>query len=151
MNNKHVVSFVVAVTAAAVVAATQFTNLAYASVSSYTASAFAQYCAQNPTICTKANESTVSCPTAGQVIQTIYVHGGEGQTVYELPDANWTSVLSNNGGTVTVTQAGQHQLSWVGVVCAAVTTSPTVTPTPTPDPGDPEATPSATPTVTPTP
>ena len=132
----------------------------FASVSSYTASGFSQYCSNHPTTCKKKNagedhkrQLRVSCPLDGQVIDAVYVHGGDGQVVYQLPDVRWGATYSNGGRTVTVTKLGQHDISWVGVVCsvhATPTPTPTPTPTATPTP-TPTVTPSPTPTVTPSP
>lgn len=138
---------------------------ANASVSSYTASGFSQFCASNSTTCNKVNFNNVttgivSCPSSNQVIDQVYVHAGEGQTVYELPDSGFSVVYSNNNNTATVSLADSvHALSWLGVVCSAGSTvtptnTPTVTPTgtltPTPT-DDPTITPTDTPTATPTP
>lgn len=129
-----------------------------ASESSYTASAFSQFCSQNSTTCTKINFSgdtgTVSCPNPGQEIVKVYVHAGDGQKVYELPDEHFTYSYSNNN-TVTVTKVPtMHNISWIGVVCATanVSVTPTVTPSVTPSVTPtvtPSVTPQATPTVTP--
>src|SRR5258708_1427172 len=94
-----------------------FSKNIFSSVANYTGSGFAQFCAENSTICTKEDSNTASCPTEGQVIEEVYVHAGDGQTVYLLPDAKWSTVFSNNNNTVTVSPVGkQHDISWVGVV-----------------------------------
>ncbi len=120
-------------------------NTIQASVSAYTASEFSQYCEANPSTCSKTNFSnvkigSVSCPSPSQVIDVVYVHAGDGQTVYQLPDSGFIAAFSNNNSTVEVTaNPHPHDLSWVAVTCI-----PGSTPTPT-------STPTATPTTTPTP
>lgn len=137
-----------------------------ATISSYTASAFSQFCSQNSSICNKVNFSgstsvrSVSCPSQNQVVQNVYVHAGDGQTVYQLPHAGFTYVINGNSVTVTKT-THPHNFSWIGVVCGdAPTPTPTVVPTATPTPTsaptptptlEPTVTPSPTPEVTPTP
>lgn len=136
-----------------------FASNIFAGLSSFTASGFAQYCADNPSICNKQDfsgtEGTISCPNENHVIQTIYVHAGDGQNVYELPDGGFSFVFTDGGATATVTVTTHpHNLSWLGVVCGREVNSPTPTPTessePTPTPSDdPESTPTPTPTATP--
>ncbi len=129
-------------------------NVALAAISGYSASGFSQFCAANPEICTKANLSgrtgTVSCPNESQTIQTVYVHAGDAQTVYELPEEGFDYTIDGSSVTVNVT-THQNNLSWIGVVCSgdpAATPTPTgaiiledPTPTPTTDPGEPTPTP----------
>lgn len=125
-----------------------------ASVSGYTASEFSQYCEANPSTCTKTNFSdvkvgSVSCPSPSQVIDVVYVHAGDGTTVYQLPDSGFIGVFSNSNNTVEVTaNPHPHDLSWIGVTCVPGS-SPSSTPTPTPT-SAPTATPTFTPTNTPT-
>lgn len=125
------------------------TKFALASQSSYTASGFSQFCAANPTTCNKqdftnARVGSVSCPLSNQTIQTVLVHAGSGQTVWELPDSQFTHFFLNNNNTVTViANPGTHDISWIGVIC----TNP-ISPTPS---SSPQVTPSATPPITPTP
>jgi hypothetical protein len=126
------VSFIIAISLAAIMPSI------FASVSSYTASKFSQYCEANQTICKKAElnskQGDVSCPSSEQVINSVYVHAGEGQTVYELPDDKFSYSYSNNQNTVTVTSSDKD-LSWIAVVCEDVQLTPTPTteqPTPTP-------------------
>lgn len=129
-----------------------------ASTSVYTASNFSQFCASNPSTCSKnenpsARSGSVSCPSNTQVISKVYVHAGSGQTVIELPDSGFGYSYSNNQNTVTVTaNSGSHDLSWIAVVCGNVNSTPTPSPTPfvTPSP-TPVVTPSPTPAVTPSP
>lgn len=110
-----------------------------ASVSNHTVSQFNQYCSQNSTICNKVNFSrvfvgSISCPSQNQQISKVYVHAGDGQTLYELPDPGFQTVFSNNNNTVQVTaDPHPHELSFIGVVCNNSST-PTPTPTATPDP-----------------
>jgi hypothetical protein len=136
----------------------------FASVSNYSASDFSQFCSQNTATCSKneqpgENSASVSCPE-GKVIDKVYVHAGDAQTVYELPDAGFDVVFSNNNNTATVTRTTHpHALSWIAVTCTTgttpsvtVTTTPSVTVTPTVT-TTPTITivPTTTPTVTPTP
>lgn len=128
-------------------------NVIQASISGYTAAEFAQYCEANPSTCTKTNFSntkvgSVSCPSPSQVIDVVYVHAGDGQTVYQLPDPGFTTVFSNNNNTVEVTaNPHPHDLSWISVTCVpGISPTPTSTPTPTPI-NTPTNTPTPTPTV----
>lgn len=106
-----------------------------ASISTFTASSFARYCAEYSLICKKVDAPSASCPISGQTIETVYVHAGDGQTVYQLPDDHWTANFSNNNNSVTVSPVGEeHGISWVGVVCSVKpepTTPPTLPPFPT--------------------
>lgn len=144
----------------------------FASVSSYSAADFSQYCAQNSSSCNKnenpSNRSgNVSCPNSNQIISSIYVHAGNGQTVWQLPDSQFLYSYSNNDNTVTVNALqGTADLSWIAVICnnpsptptesekptptATPTTTPTTTPTATPT-ATPRCSPTPTPTMTPTP
>ncbi|MBI3342055.1 fibronectin type III domain-containing protein [Candidatus Curtissbacteria bacterium] len=112
----------------------------FASISSYSASDFSQFCSQNSTTC-KKNENpgdrsgSVSCPSVNQTILNVYVHAGGGQTVYQLPDSHFSETFSNNNNTVTVNAlAGTADLSWIAVVCSSNSPTPTPTATPTPTP-----------------
>lgn len=128
---------------------------AVASVDSRTASEFSQYCSQNQSICSKLNFNearvgTVNCPNPNQVVGEVYVHAGDGQTVYQLPHSGFDFTLNGNSATVTLT-SHQHNISWIGLVCtSSQTQTPTPTPTPTPS-STPTHTPSPTPSNTPTP
>lgn len=123
-----------------------------ASVAPIDAHEFSQYCARNASTCNKSDfqnvfEGTVSCPSDSQVITHVYVHAGDGQTVYQLPDPLFDYSYSNNQNTVTVTSLGQHAISWIGVVCEDPRQpSITVSPTPTKTEGTPTDTPTPTPT-----
>lgn len=120
-----------------------------ASVSGYSASEFSQYCENHSSTCKKENFNntkvgSVSCPSNSQQIDKVYVHAGDGNTVYELPDSGFIAVSGNNNNTVQVTaNPHPHDLSWIGVKCVPGS-SPSATPTPTPSP-------TRTPTTTPTP
>lgn len=157
--NKNKILIILGVGAALIV-----TKSSFASVSSYTASDFAQYCVENSSTCKKVNQSgrsgIASCPSLNQTIQKVYVHAGNGQEVYELPDPGFSYFYSNNQNTVTVQALGSsHDLSWIGVVCTTTPTPtnivfPTLTLTLTPFPSidDPcKEEPSCKPTVTFTP
>lgn len=130
--------------------------ISYASIAPFQAKDF---CKNGATNCVKEDKSgrsgSISCP-AGQTISNVYVHAGDGQTVYQLPHDGFDVTYSNAGQTATVTvTTHQHDLSWLGVSC---TTQPTNTPTnsvtptdvsPTPTDVDPTPTDvSPTPTVT---
>ncbi len=141
-----------------------FASKVIATTSSYTASDFSKFCAKNPEICNKeeykeASSASVSCPLGqSQIIDKIFVHAGDGKTVYELPHSGFSYDLEDAGSMVVVTLSGhKHKISWVGVTChpkPAVT--PTSTPVPTPSPTEtplpsPTETPSPTPTEAPLP
>jgi hypothetical protein len=144
-----------------------------ASLDSKSASDFSQYCSQNSNVCnkvdfTEATSGTVSCPNQNQSVIEMYVHAGDGQTVYKLPHEGFDYAV--NGNSTLVTLSGHpHGISWIAVVCgsAALPTpsalpshtpspsptlapTPTVTPSPTHSPS-PSPSPSATPTPKPTP
>lgn len=128
---------------------------ALASQSSFSASGFSQFCAQNPTTCNKSDfdgrSGSISCPNPNQVIDKVYVHAGDGQLVWELPDSKFSFNFSNNNNTVTVNALeGTHDLSWIGVTCTSATPSPSATPTATPS-ASPSPTPTATPSASPSP
>jgi hypothetical protein len=146
---------------ALLVLATSGVTSTYASVSSYSASDFSQYCSQNSATCSKnehpgEDSASVTCPQ-GLVVDKVYVHAGDGQTVYELPDAGFDVSYSNNNTTANVTRTTHpHALSWIAVTCTdgttptiTVTETPTVTPTPIIE-CDGEFCQEVTPTVTPT-
>ncbi|MCL4384323.1 sortase [Patescibacteria group bacterium] len=131
-----------------------------ADISSYTASEFSRYCEDkvNHSICNKvespSDQIIVTCPAESQSISEVYVHAGDGQTLYQLPDSQFEAAYSNthNAVTVKVTE-GQHNLSYVGVICGVpVTNTPTVGQLPTNTPiatSTPEATNTPQPTSTP--
>lgn len=141
------------------------TTKSLATLSSYTASEFSQYCAENPNYCNKvdfseATSGSVTCPGGtSQYVVKIYVHAGDGNDVYELPHDGFTYYLSNGDSTANVSLSGHpHNISWIGVDCAykaspTPTATPTENPTPTPTATpttSPTSTPTSTPTVTPT-
>lgn len=113
---------------------------AFAAVSTYSVSEFAQHCAANPGTCVKQNFSDVrtgdvTCPNNLTPIK-IYVHAGDGQTVYELPHTGFE--YSVNGSTVTVNLTTHtHDISWIGLDCGGQTSpsaSPSDNPSPSPSP-----------------
>lgn len=145
-----------------------FFGKAIAAVSSYKAHEFSQYCASNPTTCQKAvfenaRSGSISCPMANQKVSKVYVHAGDDQDVYELPDSGFSFNLTNNDSTANVfVTTHPHDISWIGVVCSfsssptptcTLTPTPTssITPTPTRGCPTPTSTPTVTPTATPTP
>src|SRR3990167_7045929 len=80
-----------------------------ASIDSKSASEFSQYCAQNSSICNKvdfseASSGAVSCPSAGQNVSDVYVHAGDGQTIYKLPQGGFDYAV--NGSSALVTLSG---------------------------------------------
>jgi cell division septation protein DedD len=127
----------------------------FGSLSSYTASTFAQYCASNSNTCVKVDTSnrgdsaTAACPLNGQTISRVFGHVGNvgdgGNAVYESPDANF-SISSGGVGSSSVTISKvNHGISWVGIFCTTPTASPTATATAT---GSPTASPTASPSPT---
>lgn len=125
---------------------------AVASVDAKTASEFSQYCSVDPSVCTKVdfNETrtgTVNCPYGNMTVADVYVHAGDGQTVYKLPNAGFDYSVNSNSATVVLT-THKHNISWIGIVCRETSSTPSPTPSPSPSPS---ATPSPTPTPTPTP
>src|SRR3990167_722706 len=128
----------------------------FASLSGYTASEFAQFCADNPLTCKKVdiNEQwgIVSCQSDDQTVGSTYVHAGNigqgGSAVYLLPHfPPFVHFYLNEGNSVKVI-SGSNTISWIGVVCQSP--EPTATPTPTEEP-TPTPTETLTPTPTPTP
>lgn len=122
---------------------------ANASIDSKSASDFSQYCSQNSNICnkvdfTEATSGTVSCPAQNQNVTEVYVHAGDGQTVYKLPQEGFEYTVNGNSALVKLS-GYQHAISWIAVVC-----SNAASPTPSPSPS-PSHTPSPSPTLTPTP
>lgn len=106
-----------------------------ASISTYQANEFSQYCADNP-LCLKTNFSgthaDISCPQSEQIVDKVYVHAGDGQTVYELPHKGFILGIATNSATVDI-DTHPHELSWVGIICSdPIEPSPEVSPSPTP-------------------
>lgn len=144
---------------------------ANASIDSKSASDFSQYCSQNSNVCNKvdfseATSGTVSCPAQNQNVTEVYVHAGDGQTVYKLPQEGFEYAVNGNSALVKLS-GYQHAISWIAVVCSNTASptpspspshspspSPTQSPAPTPSPThspSPSPSPSATPKPTPTP
>jgi LPXTG-site transpeptidase (sortase) family protein len=128
-----------------------------ASEASQKASDFVQWCNDNNSICQKTDNSgrqgQASCPGSGQTVAQIYVHAGNGQTIYLLPDSQFSYQIQSSLAQVSVLSG--HDLSWIAVVCGQVSPTPTNTPTPTSTPSptlspSPTATPTSIPTPTPT-
>lgn len=131
-----------------------------ASISEYTASQASRSCSMNPLTCNKeeinscGEEAYVYCPSTNQSVAKILVHAGDGNTVYELPQAGFdfsnTSKDGKAGVKVWIT-THPHDLSWVMVMCSVFTPTSTPTSTPTATPTSiPTSTPTATPTAIPT-
>lgn len=147
MNNfivkKSTLKFVLPVMTAGLMITALATNV-FAVIDSKTASQFSQFCAADPSSCNKVDFNgsvktrTVSCPEINQTVSNVYVHAGDGQIVYRLPNDGFSFTNNGDNATVSIT-THPHDFSWIAVVC-----SPVQTPSPTP-------TPSATPTVTPKP
>jgi hypothetical protein len=125
-----------------------FNSITYATIAPFQAKDF---CKNGATNCIKEDKSgrsgSISCPN-GKIVTNVYVHAGDGQTVYQLPHDGFNVSYSNGGQTTTVTvTTHQHDLSWLGVTCG---NEPTSTPTPTSIP-TPTSTPTIEPSATPTP
>src|SRR5437660_1020783 len=68
---------------ALLVLVTSGVHSSFASVSSYTASDFSQFCANHSSTCSKnehpgSRSGSVSCPSSDQTIDSVYVHAGNG-------------------------------------------------------------------------
>ncbi len=122
-----------------------------ASLDLRSASEFSQYCSQNSGVCNKvdfsdATSGTVSCPAQNQSVSEVFVHAGDGQTVYKLPQEGFSYTI--NGNTASVWLTGHpHKISWIGIVCVNATSqnpSPTLAPTSTPSPSVNPSTPTPT-------
>lgn len=158
------------VTSVLVVLGTILVVPAFADISSYSASTFAQFCASNPTTCKKVDFQNVrsgnaSCPATNQTVQEVYVHAGGGQTVYKLPHTGFDFTINGNNVDVSLT-THQNDISWIGVVCAqnsptpspSASPSPSVSPSPSPSPSvspspspSPSQSPSPSPSLSPSP
>lgn len=155
MKNKINKKLIYAILASGITISSAVAFNAYASIDLRTASEFSKFCAKNKQICFKADfenarTATVICPSECKQITEVYVHAGDGQTIYKLPHEGFS--YSINGNSVTVTLSGhKHDISWIGILC---TGSPEPTPSPSPSPfpsPTPISSPSPTPTPTPSP
>jgi len=118
------------------------------------ASGFVRWCEANNTICKKTEvdgrDGEASCPNSSQTVLEIYIHAGDGQTVYLLPDEKYSSTIEQS--VVKINVISGHDLSWIAVVCGQITPTPSLTATPTSSPTPtPTATPSPTSSPSPTP
>lgn len=134
---------------------------AEATLSSFTASEWSQFCSENPTICFKDDTGFeydlgpdsrvfyVEC-NEGQTLDIASVHAGDGQDVYELPHEGFEYYYLGNAIYVWRTDH-PHAISWlIGVCSEDETPTPTKEPSATPTP-EPSATPTPEPSVTPIP
>lgn len=117
------------------------------------AESFVHWCNQNPTTCQKAEGSSVYCPIEGEVVQRVFLHAGDGQTIFEFPVDGYAYHNQKSGNYNGIgafkLEHSKHDISWVAVICG-VASSPTPAPTPTVTP-TPSVSPSPTPSVSPSP
>lgn len=121
---------------------------AYGAVLNGYANDFSQFCSDNPDTCVKVDFSNVrtgsiTCPSGLSPIN-IYVHAGDGQTVYRLPETGFSYIIDGSTVTVTLT-THKHDISWIGATCGSSLVTPpeppVTPPQPSDDPGDPTPTP----------